>query len=463
MLGPGYYTDQENEEKFVASIERARRAPVYAEVLDGFEVRGLHDLASLPFTQKAWMKERPVRDFLATNIDRVWHYHESFGTTGQPVCGWYTLEDFEAEIPLIRTWLDSFHPGAVVLNRYPYSFPVPAQLVEIATRIRGGACIPASNLVYNVSFPRAIDIIRRVGVTTIASMPLEPVMLEECAYLLGLDVKRDLGTVNTFSMAGRIVTPTMKRLIERHWDAQVHNLYGSTEGGPYATSNANGLLRLHTDGFVFEVLDPITKQPVGDGEDGVFVVTTLTREAQPMIRYWTGDQVRLHLTDPELGGGPFIEVLGRVGDELSFGDKEWTVRDLEETILAATEDAYDSLVFFFVATNRGLTVRIETRKPRQHHVQRAIEKDLRAKLGIPIHLEVMKPGGLMNPLGLTGEIKVFKPRMLSDVRHERRFIINHSEAMVDWFADMTPKKMVQQMVRGMRDRLRKLKFRILGR
>ena len=107
------------------TVAQAKRSPFYQEHLAGHSVGSLADLKRLPLTLKSHLKAGHPRDFLACDREKVWHYHESFGTTGNPVPGWYTLDDLEVELDVIGRWLRHFGPGQVVMNRYPYAFPVP--------------------------------------------------------------------------------------------------------------------------------------------------------------------------------------------------------------------------------------------------------------------------------------------------------------------------------------------------
>jgi phenylacetate-CoA ligase len=429
------------------TVSQARNAPFYKQRLAGVTVTALADL-----------KNNPAEDFLACPMEKVWHFHESFGTTGQPVCGWYSLDDIECEIDVIGRWLEAFGPGRVVMNRYPYAFPVPAQLVETAVRLKGGCLIPTSNLTFNVGMPRVLRLLeqRKVGVVT--GMPLEAVLLKEAALLLGKDPATDFPDLEAFCFAGRILTPSWKESMEEDWGCRVNNLYGSTEGGPFATSGADGQLILHDEFFLFEVLDPQTMQPLeGDDIVGGLALTTLGREAQPMIRYYTEDLVRVRRLDD---GSRAIDVLGRAGDLMKWGGVEVTNFDLEEEIMAWLRQ-YRANVFFVVITHRGFLIRVEV--PDVGAVDRKDgEKRLTDKLGVPCKLEVLPRGHLVNHVSLVTSSAVFKPRTVSDHRTEDRRIINLSGALVDFWADFTPPLVGQFLWKAVRDSAAAWRIRLTG-
>ncbi len=442
------------------SVSQARNAPIYKHRLEGITVDSLESLRDLPLTFKKDLKENPPEVWRAVPLEKAWHYHESFGTTGNPVVGWYTLDDIEVEVDMIQRWLTEFGPGQTIMNRYPYSFPVPAQLVETAARLMGGTVVPASNLVYNVGYPRVLELINKLHVNCLTSMPLEAVLLKEAAIEHGMDPLKDFPSMQGFSFAGRILTPSWQATMEDDWGCKVHNLYGSTEGGPFATSGPDGHLRLHDEAFLFELLDPVTREPVpvlgGQPVVGTLVATTLTRQAQPMIRYWTDDLVRAWLDDE---GKRCVQVLGRAGGLKQFGGVEVTDFDLEEEILSWTRE-FGSNVFFVVITKKGFLVRVEAREPGRVDAREGSRR-LSDRLRVPVKVEVVPRGVLINHVSLITSPQVFKPRMVSDHRVEDRRVINLSGGLINFWADFTPALIARFMLKAVKDWATGIRFRLL--
>ncbi len=444
------------------TVAQARNAPIYRDRLAGLKVTTLADLPSLPFTTKADLKTNPADAFLACPKEKVWHFHESFGTTGRPVVGWYTLEDIEVEIDVIGRWLAEYGPGKVVMNRYPYAFPVPAQLVETAVRLMGGILIPTSNMTYNVGYQRVLRLMKERRTNVLASMPLEAVLLKEAALVAGMDPRTDFPDLEAYAFAGRILTPSWRASMIDDWGAKVHNLYGCTEGGPFATSCEYGHLHLHEDFFLFEIVDPETKQPLTDeAPTGTLVATTLGREAQPMIRYYTDDLVRVRPGPCACGhDSRAIEVLGRAQGLKSFGGKQVTDFDLEEEILQWSRRYYAN-VFFVCITDRGFLVRLEAHEPKRVDAADGSRR-LTERLGVPVKVEVVPRGYLINHASLITQPAVFKPRTVSDFRTDDRKVINLSGGLIDWWADFTPKLIFRVMVKSVRDFIAKWRIRILS-
>lgn len=461
VAGERLATDQaELLDRLKKTVSDAKNAPFYAHRLAGSSVVSLDDLRSLPITTKTDLKGNPADSFLACPKEKVWHFHESFGTTGQPVVGWYTLDDIEVEIDTIQRWLADFGPGKTIVNRYPYAFPVPAQLVETAARLMGGTVIPTSNLTYNVGYRRVLRIMQERQANVLAAMPLEAILLKETALAIGLDPAKDFPSMESFVFAGRILTPSWRRSMMEDWDCEVRNLYGCTEGGPFATSDDRGDLRLHEEFFLFEILDPETREPMTrPGDRGVLVATTLCREAQPMVRYWTGDLVRI-LDTPDDGLGRGIEVLGRADGLMSWGGVSVTDFDLEEEVLSWSAE-FRANVFFVCITRRGFLVRLEAPDPRSVDVREG-ERRLTDRLGIPVRVEILPRGHLINHVSLVSSAAVFKPRTVCDFRTEDRKIINLSGGLIDWWAEITPELMWMGTVKWVRDFIAGMRIRMLG-
>ena len=111
--------------------------------------------------------------------------------------------------------------------------------------------------------------------------------------------------------------------IAKLWNCQVFNMYGCTEAGNIAADCEAGRLHLSWDHFLLEVLDENTMQPVAPGARGVAVLTTLTREAMPMVRFVLGDYLRLHDGhDCPCGRqSPVLEDYGRDLNRFEFGGR----------------------------------------------------------------------------------------------------------------------------------------------
>jgi hypothetical protein len=134
---------------------------------------------------------------------------------------------------------------------------------------------------------------------------------------------------------------------------------------------------------------------------------------------------------------------------MTFGGVPVTNFDLEEEILQWTRE-FASNVFFVVITEKGFLVRVEAREPGQVD-SRLGARRLSDRLGVPVRVEVLPRGHLINHVSLVTSPAVFKPRTVSDHRTDRRKVINLSGGLIDWWADFTPALVWKFLAKSVRD------------
>jgi len=410
-----------------ATIARARRSALYAERLAGVRVRTLDDLHAVPLTTRADLQQAGAHGTRAVPLSQVVHYGESSGTSGASTSTWLSAGDFERDARTLRArHPDVFPAGRVILNRFPF-MAAPAHLVQLIAQQGGGVAIPAGNINWDVPFPRALELAQRTGAHVIAGMPMEPIVLGEVARAAGVDVQRDLA-VDTLFLGGSSLPSALQRRLARTWGARVIELYGSTETMLLGTSCPRGTLHLEPELVYAEIVDPATGRPVVEGRDGVLVVTTLGIEGSPLIRLDTGDAVRSLPPCPCGDDRPAILVLGRAGDVITIGARRLHTHAILDAAAAAA-DAADSGVFFVVVLPDRLVVRIEAATPPDGRPLDAV----RAALGdVPVEIEPVCRGDLLDVELLGRSPHVYKPVMLSDWTRPGRRILSVGEGMIEW-------------------------------
>lgn len=406
------------------TLERALKSRFYAEFLRGrSSQQWVEQWQDIPFTHKSHLMDHSPDGFLALPREAVYHYHESFGTVGTPMSSWFTQRDIDYLPGIAGHWAEPFGRGKIILNRFPYSFAVPAALVESIARQKGGVVIPASNLNWNVTYGRALELIVKMQPQIICSLPMEPMLLWQLSEHLKIP-REKLQSLEHICLSGGILTPAMRERLEKTWRAKVWNVYGSTEASGLASSCGGDDLYLHHDSYFFEIvsIDP-PYQPIRDGEDGVLVVTTLTREAMPLVRYFTRDIVRRT-------GETTIRLLGRLDDTVEFQNKRIFKYDLEQAILGFGE-IYNAWVYFVVVTRKGLHVRLETAQNSARVDENALAT-LSQKLGVPVRVELVAPDTLLHRGPMLKTPKVFKPQSVSDWRGDGRQVLTVTDALIEW-------------------------------
>jgi phenylacetate-coenzyme A ligase PaaK-like adenylate-forming protein len=421
---------QAADETLRDAISRARRSPFYARHLAGHEVTGSADLQRLPLTLKSDLRDQSPFGMLAVPAAQAWHYHESSGTTGEPISTWCGLTELRAMAAIVHQMVPELAEETVLLNRFPLFAPV-SFVFEEALRLAGACHIAAGNVSWDVPFTRALDFMRRLKVTALSSLPLEPILLRELALEQGVDLRRDCASLRVIFAGGAALPPALRRVIQEDWNARIVEIYGSNETMLLGVGCTAGRLHLCADLLHVEVLDAKTRTPVRPGERGVLTVTSLVHEVMPLVRYFTGDLVRVDPTPCPCGrAGPVAEVFGRMEDVIELGGTTTTAYD----VLDAAYDFADRLgtrIFFILIRPRGLHLLIEVADARRAGDVEA-ERRLAAAIGLPVTVEYLGHNEVMDRTALFRTPKIYKPSQISDWRGTGRKTITIMEALLEW-------------------------------
>ena len=439
------------------AVARARNSAFYARHLAGHRVNGRTDLAHLPLTFKHDLQAASPFGMLAVPPSQAWHYHESSGTTGEPISTWCGLAEVRLMAARLQRMVPEMSSDCILLNRFPLFAPV-SFIFEDALRLVGGCHIAAGNVSWDVPFSRALEFIRRVRATILTGLPLEPILLREVAHEQGLDVRRDLGSIRAICCGGAVLPPSLRRLIEQDWDARVVEIYGSNETMGLGLSCVAGRLHLCTDLVEAEILDPQTHVPVQPGEAGVLTVTSLVHEVMPLVRYFSGDLVRLRPEHCACGEEePVLEVLGRADDVIEIGGGRATQYDVLDGAYEFAE-RLGTRVFFILVRRRGLHMLVEVASP-QAARDAAAERRLQERIGLPVAVDYLRRNEVMDRAALFRGPKIYKPSLISDWRGEGRKTITIMEALLEWprFDARTLMHIALRQIRNARRRRRLLR------
>ncbi len=297
--------------------------PFYRSALDGKgvkpeDIQSLSDVAHLPFTTKQDFRDTYPFGLLAVPIEDVVRIHASSGTTGKPVTAYYTRNDVETWAHLMARVFTAggIGKGDLVQNAYGYGLFTGGLGAHDGAQLIGAAVVPSS--VGNSR--RQILLIEDLGVTALACTPSYALIIGETAQEQGVDLPRTSKLRVGFFGAEPCSEP-MRKEIEACLGLKALDIYGLTEilgpGVAHECLNQRGL-HLAEDNFLVEVIDPATGQPVLPGERGELVLTTLAKEAMPVLRYRTRDIVSLY-PDECACGRTFVrmtKITGRTDDML---------------------------------------------------------------------------------------------------------------------------------------------------
>jgi phenylacetate-CoA ligase len=447
----------ESSERLATAIERARASQFYSTHLSGHRLTDARDLVRLPLTFKTHLRDASPFGMLAVPPAKAWHYHESSGTTGQPISTWSGLEEIRRMGAIVARAVPELAHDAMLLNRFPLFAPV-SFVFEEAMRHAGACHIAAGTMSWDVPFTRALEFIRRLGVTALSSLPLEPILLGELARLEGLDLKTAFASVNVIFAGGAVLPPALKRVIEKDWDARVVEIYGSNETLLLGVGCTKGNMHLCPELVHAEFLDPETMAPVAPGQPGILTITSLAHDVMPLVRYVTGDLVRAGHEACTCGNdAPVAEVLGRHDERIRIDGR--TVMPYD--VLDAGYEFADRLgtrIFFVLIRRRGLHLLIEVEHPGSAR-DPAGERRLADRLGVPVTVEYLRPNDVMDRSAIFRGPKIYKPSQISDWRGDARKTITIMEALLEWprFDAKTLMRLGLREVRNARRRRRIIK------
>ena len=397
------------------TVVMASHSAYYGPRLAGLRVDTLEDLNRLPLTTKEDARAASPFGLLAIEPNRIFQYHESYGTTGTPTSSWLTRNDFQNYAVQINHAAANLRSDDRVLVRFPYAISVPAHIVTEAAHNRKACVIPVSSRTPISPYPRVVDLLGKLQATVVGCLPTEAIWLAETARQMGKDPARDFSHLRAFLLAGELLSEARKTRIANLWQTEVYNLYGCTEGGNIAADCGSGRLHLSWDHFLLEVLDETTWQPVPSGELGAAVLTTLTRQAMPLVRFLLGDYIRL-LEEPGCSCGrraPVVEHYGRDLNCFDFCGRRYFVRDLEERLLTAPTEALGDLWLVEVRP-REVRFRAEAASP-DPALYRQLQDRVRDELSLPLVIEPVAPGALLDRSRLAKVEPVRKPRVVGRV------------------------------------------------
>lgn len=277
-----------------AIVERAyERVSLYRERMDkkGFhpkDLRSLDDVRHLPFTEKTDLRDTYPFGLFASPMREIVRLHASSGTTGKPIVVAYNQED-------VRVWssvmVRSFaacgvDAGDIVQNAYGYGLFTGGLGAHYGAEALGATVIPISG----GNTDRQIMVMKDFGVTVICCTPSYFLHIMERAGELGVDIKQLPLRVGVFG--AEPWTEQMRRHIQEHSGIRAYDIYGLSEIiGPGVGIECEEQAGLHIfeDHFLLEIVDPATGEVLPDGQEGELVLTTLSKQAMPMIRYRTHD------------------------------------------------------------------------------------------------------------------------------------------------------------------------------
>ncbi len=269
------------------------------------------DACDLPFTTKIDLRDHYPFGMFAVPREQLVRVHASSGTTGNPTTVGYTAADVSLWADLIARTLAAggMKPGDMLQNAYGYGLFTGGLGLHNGCERLGATILPISG----GNTDRQLKLMRDFGVTAISCTPSYALYLAEAARDRGL--RPDDLPISVGYHGAEPWTNEMRRQIEEGLGIDALDIYGLSEmGGPGVAFECRCKAGMHVneDHYMVEIVDPETLEQVPEGTVGELVVTTLSRVAQPLIRYRTRDLCSL-IFEPCACGRTFARMTKPVG------------------------------------------------------------------------------------------------------------------------------------------------------
>jgi len=284
-------------ERLMKTLRQAVNSPYYGRIPEinhaiKSGITSIEQIRELPFTTKEDLRKDFPWGFLSTDKREVVRLHSSSGTTGNPTVVYHNRHDLSSWANLMARSL--FAAGVrdtdVFQNMAGYGLFTGGLGFQYGVEMLGCLSIPAGA----GNSLRQIKLMRDYGTTVAHAIPSYLGRLYDVFKEEGLDPRKDT-KLHTLVIGAEPHTEEHRQRIEEMFGVKAYNSFGLSEmNGPgvaFECTEQNGL-HIWEDAYVVEIIDPITLQPVADGEIGELVMTTLDRVAMPVIRYRTRDLTR---------------------------------------------------------------------------------------------------------------------------------------------------------------------------
>lgn len=280
------------------SIRIALQSPFYKTRLGEMgitpdSIRSLEDLQKLPFTTKNDLRTHYPFGLVAAPMSDVVRLHSSSGTTGNPTVICHSQHDLNQWANRVARclYMVGVRKDDVFQNTSGYGMFTGGLGFQYGAELLGALTVPAAagNTIRQIKF------IRDFGTTAMHAIPSYVFRLYEVMQELNIDPRKDT-KLKTLVIGAEPHTDAQRRKIEEILGVKAYNSFGMSEmSGPgvaFECTEQNGL-HLWEDSYIMEIINPDTLEPVPDGEVGELVLTTLDRDAMPLIRYRTRDLTRI--------------------------------------------------------------------------------------------------------------------------------------------------------------------------
>lgn len=384
--------------------------------LDPYSIESLEDIKRFPFIVKQDMRDAYPFGLFAVDRSEVKRLHASSGTTGQATVVGYTEND-------LKNWGDCFARGIAMVGgsaestmqvSYGYGLFTGGLGAHMGGEVAGCTVVPMST----GNTKRQIQIMKDFETDILCATPSYALLIADTAIEMGYDPAKDF-PISGVILGAEPASEHMREEIRQKFGVKYCDVYGLSEimgpGVAMECSESHGL-HVAEDQFLVEIVDPETLEPVPDGQFGELVITTLTRECSPLIRYRTRDLTRI-IDEPCACGRTHRKIdriVGRTDDMLIIRGVNVFPSQIEQVITGFPEIVpHYQIVLTTKGTLDHVELRVETAPDFSFDEIRALE-DLRRRLAAE----------LKSNLQIAVDIKIVEPKTIERSEGKAKRVID---------------------------------------
>ena len=349
------------------------------------DIQSLDDLRKIPFTTKQDLRDTYPFGMASVPLRQCVRLHSSSGTTGNPTVILHTQRDLDEWANAVARclWMVGLRPDDVFQNSSGYGMFTGGLGFQYGAERLGALTVPAAA----GNSLRQIKFIKDFGTTAIHAVPSYVTRLYEVMQQEGVDPRRDT-KLKVLAIGAEPHSEEQRQRIEQMMGVKAYNSFGMSEmcgpGVGFECQEQNGL-HFWEDYYIVEIVDPETLEPVPDGEIGELVLTTINREAMPLLRYRTRDLTRVLGRTCPCGRNHIRldRMRGRSDDMIVLRGVNIFPIQIEKILMQFKELASNYLITLTTdADNDNMTVEVELEELFTDDYQRLIslEKEIKRRL-----------------------------------------------------------------------------------
>ena len=406
-------------ERLKKTVNHCMNSPFYKKRFEEInlkpeDIQTLDDLRKIPFTTKQDLRDTYPFGIASVPLEKATRLHSSSGTTGNPTVILHTQKDLDEWANAVARCLHmvGLRPTDVFQNSSGYGMFTGGLGFQYGAERLGMLTVPAAA----GNTKRQIKFMTDFGTTAVHAIPSYAARIYEVMEEMGVDPRRDT-KLKTLIIGAEPHSEEQRRRIEEMLGVKAYNSFGMSEmcgpGVAFECTEQNGL-HIWEDYYIVEIVDPETLEPVPEGEVGELVLTTINREAMPLLRYRTRDLTRILPGECPCGRHHkrLDRMKGRSDDMIILKGVNIFPIQIETILLQFKELSTDYLITLeTVETNDEMTIEVELNElftddyARLQSLTREITRQLKDEILVTPRIKLMPKGALPKSEGKAVRVK----------------------------------------------------------